>query len=169
MAVNNISVLIMDVDGILTDGGIIYDENGHETKRFDVKDGLGIKLGQKYGIEFVIISGRKSTVTDIRAEELGIERVFTGVRDKLACYEDLKREIGVSDSEVAYIGDDLNDLTLLKKVGFSATVSDAFDYMRENVDFVTVRKGGKGAVREFIEEILKRNGKWENIRNSFFS
>lgn len=164
-----ITVLIMDVDGVLTDGGIIYDENGHETKRFDVKDGLGIKLGQKFGLEFVIISGRKSLVTGLRAEELGIKRVFTGVGDKLKCYEELKAELGIEDKNAAYIGDDINDVQLLNKVGFSATVSDAFDYVKDSVHYVTSRKGGRGAVREFIEEVLKRNGKWEDIKNSFCS
>ncbi|PLX65818.1 MAG: 3-deoxy-D-manno-octulosonate 8-phosphate phosphatase [Denitrovibrio sp.] len=164
-----INVLIMDVDGVLTDGGIIYDENGHETKRFDVKDGLGIKLGQKFGLEFIIISGRKSIVTELRAKELGIKRVFTGVKDKLKCYEELKAELGISDENAAYIGDDLNDLALLAKVGFSATVADAFDCIKERVDFITSRKGGNAAVRELIEEILRRNGKWEDIQNSFCS
>lgn len=164
-----IDLLILDVDGVLTDGGIIYDENGHETKRFDVKDGLGIKLAQKAGIEVVIISGRRSRVIEIRAEELGIKRVFTGVKDKLACYESLRNELGASDAGAAYIGDDVNDMALLKRVGFSATVADSFDYMKENVDYVTSRGAGRGAVREFIEEILKRNGQWENIKKSFFS
>jgi len=163
-----INVLILDVDGVLTDGGIIYDENGLETKRFDVKDGLGIKMAQKAGIEVIIISGRKSKVTDIRTAELGIKRVFTGVKDKLACYEDVKAELNFNDEDAAYMGDDLNDLALLKKVGFSATVADSFKYMKENVDFITTRKAGNGAVRELIEEILNRNGQWTDIKKSFF-
>ncbi|ADD68077.1 3-deoxy-D-manno-octulosonate 8-phosphate phosphatase, YrbI family [Denitrovibrio acetiphilus DSM 12809] len=164
-----IKVLMLDVDGVMTDGGIIYDENGHETKRFDVKDGLGIKLAQKHGIEVIIISGRKSVVTDLRTKELGIRRVYTGVKDKLECYSSLKKELRVCDEECAYIGDDLNDISLLKTVGFSATVSDAFDYMKDSVDYVTVKNGGSGAVRELIEVILERNGKWAEIKNSFFS
>lgn len=163
-----INVLILDVDGVLTDGGIIYDENGHESKRFNVKDGLGIKLAQKAGVEVVIISGRESKVTHIRAAELGIKRVFTGVKDKLACYEALKAELGLQDENTAYIGDDLNDISLLKKAGLSAAPADSFEYMREFVHYVTTRPAGHGAVREFVEEILKRNGQWENIRNSFF-
>ncbi|MGD9808352.1 MAG: KdsC family phosphatase [Deferribacterales bacterium] len=166
---DKISVLILDVDGVMTDGGIIYDENGHETKRFDVKDGLGIKLAQKCGIEIVIISGRKSIVTDLRTAELGIRRVYTGVKDKLECYRMLKEEMGISDANVAYMGDDLNDISLLKAVGFSATVADAFDYMKGIVDYVTVRGGGRGAVREFIEAILERNGQWEDIKSKFLS
>ena len=164
-----ISVLILDVDGVMTDGGIIYDENGHETKRFDVKDGLGIKLAQKCGIEIAIISGRKSVVTELRAAELGIRRVYTGVGDKLECYRMLKEEMGISDGNVAYMGDDLNDISLLKAVGFSATVADTFDYMKDIVDYVTVRGGGRGAVRELIEVILERNGQWEDTKNRFLS
>lgn len=164
-----IKLLILDVDGILTDGGIIYDENGYETKRFDVKDGLGIKVAQKAGLEVAIISGRKSKVTDIRAAELGIRRVFTGIRDKVVCYDDLKKEIGIADENVAYMGDDLNDAALLKRVGLSATVADGFDYIKDAVDYVTVRNGGRGAVREFIEVILEKNGQWEDIKNRFFS
>jgi len=164
---DKISVLILDVDGVMTDGGIIYDENGHETKRFDVKDGLGIKLAQKCGIEVVIISGRKSVVTELRSSELGIRRVYTGVKDKLKCYNSLKEELGVSDENVAFIGDDLNDAALLKQVGFSSTVSDTFDYIQAIVDYVTVRKAGNGAVRELIEVILERNGQWADIKNKY--
>jgi len=163
-----IKVLFLDVDGVLSDGAIIYDENGVETKRFDVKDGLGIKLAQHAGIEIVIISGRKSKVTDVRCAELGIKRVNTGVKDKVECYESIKAEMNISDDETAYMGDDINDMALLKKVGLSATVDDAFDYMKESVKFVASRRGGNGAVRELIEEILKRNGQWEETLKSFF-
>ncbi len=162
-----IKALILDVDGVLTDGGIIYDENGLETKRFDVKDGLGIKLAQHSGIEVVVISGRKSKVTELRCRELGIKRYYTGIKDKTECYNSLKEELGITDGETAFMGDDLNDLKLLKQVGFSATVSDSFDYIKSEVDYVTEKKGGRGAVREFIEQILHKNGVWANIQNSF--
>lgn len=164
-----INVLILDVDGVLTDGGIIYDENGHETKRFDVKDGLGIKLAQKAGIEVVIISGRNSKVTELRADELGIKRVHTGVKDKLECYKAVIAELGLQDENAAYMGDDINDLALLRHVGLSCTVPDSFYYIKEDVDYITEKAAGRGAVREFIEEILKRNGQWEDIKNSYLS
>ncbi|PLX69672.1 MAG: 3-deoxy-D-manno-octulosonate 8-phosphate phosphatase [Denitrovibrio sp.] len=163
-----INLLILDVDGVLTDGGIIYDEKGLETKRFNVKDGLGIKVAQKAGVEIAIISGRKSKVTDLRMEELGIKYVYTGIKDKLKCYEDLISELGIKDENVAYMGDDLNDMALLNRVELSATVADSFDYMKENVKFVATRSGGNGAVRELIEEILERNGLWSEIKKSFF-
>ena len=110
-----IKLLILDVDGVLTDGKIIYDENGHETKHFNVKDGLGIKLAQKAGIEVAVISGRKSKVTDIRCAELGITRCHKGIKDKNECYESIKKDIGVRDTEVAFIGDDVNYLKSYKK------------------------------------------------------
>lgn len=163
-----IKVLILDVDGVLTDGGIIYDDNGFETKRFDVKDGLGIKLAQKAGIEVVVISGRRSKVTDIRCNELGIKRYYTGVRDKVECYSMVKAELGIDDAEAAFIGDDINDLKLLKIVGFSATLSDSFDYIKSEVDYVTSRSGGYGAVREFIEQILVKNNQWQSTLNTYF-
>lgn len=162
-----IKLLILDVDGVLTDGGIVYDGNAVETKRFNVRDGLGIKLAQQSGIEVAVISGRKSEVTEIRCRELGITKYYTGIKDKTECYEKIKSEMGIRDSETAFIGDDLNDLKLLKKVGFSATPSDAFDYVKSEVDYVTVLSSGNGAVREFIDHILKKNGSWEKILNSF--
>lgn len=162
-----IKLLILDVDGVLTDGKIIYDENGHETKHFNVKDGLGIKLAQQSGVEVAVISGRNSKVTELRCVELGIKRYFTGIKDKTECFEKIKSETGVKDWETAFIGDDLNDLKLLKRVGFSATLADSFDYIKSETDYVTKQAGGDGAVREFIEQILKKNGTWENILNSF--
>jgi len=162
-----IKLLVLDVDGVLTDGGIIYDESGVETKRFDVKDGLGIKLAQNAGVEVAVISGRKSKVTEIRCRELGIKRCYTGVKNKVECFEALEKEMSITADETAFIGDDVNDLALLKKAGFSATTSDSFDYIKSQVHYVTVRKGGYGAVREFIEKILEKNGVWENILSSF--
>ncbi|TCK60856.1 KdsC family phosphatase [Seleniivibrio woodruffii] len=162
-----IKLLVLDVDGVLTDGGIIYDDNGVEIKRFDVKDGLGIKLAQNAGLEIAVISGRKSKVTELRCRELGIRRCFTGVKNKVECFESVRDELGVGYEETAFIGDDINDLALLKRVGFSATLSDSFDYIKSQVNYVTVRQGGRGAVREFIEKILEKNGVWENILKSF--
>jgi 3-deoxy-D-manno-octulosonate 8-phosphate phosphatase (KDO 8-P phosphatase) len=162
-----IRALFLDVDGVLSDGKIIYNIKGEETKRFDVHDGFGIKLAQHTGIEIIIISGRKSEVTDIRAVELGIEKVHTGIGDKASLYKEIRDSLSLADDECAGIGDDLNDLGLLRIVGLSATVADAPDYMKEAVDFVSTKNGGSGAVREFIELILKKNGKWEEILKLF--
>jgi len=163
-----IKLLILDVDGVLTDGRIIYDENGVEYKNFNVKDGLGIGLVKKAGILVYIISGRFSKVTELRAKELGVDKVFQNVDDKLEIFEQIKRETGVVNEEAAFIGDDINDLKLLKTVGFSAAVADASEDIKKHVSVVLQNPGGSGAVREFVEKILKNNGLWERITKQYY-
>lgn len=163
-----IKLLLLDVDGVMTDGGIIYDENGIEFKKFDVKDGLGINLAKRAGIHICIISGRFSEVTNLRAAELGIDEVYQNVRDKQGQYEEIKLRLNIDDCEAAFIGDDINDLKLLRRVGFSATVSDADDSIKEHASAVMSKPGGCGAVREFIEKILKNNGIWEKTIEHYF-
>jgi len=162
-----IKLIVLDVDGVLTDGSIIYDENGIETKQFNVRDGLGIKLAQRAGIDVAIISGRPSKVTELRAKELGIEKVMVGIKDKAVAFEDLRKEFNVKKDECAAIGDDLNDKPMLRLAGLSATVGDAAGYMKDFVDYVTYTKGGDGAVREFIEHILQKDGHWDAIADSY--
>lgn len=164
-----IKALILDVDGVLTDGKIIYSADGVETKNFHVRDGLGIKLIQSSGVEVIIISGRPSKVTELRAAELGIKHVFTGIKDKLAVLNELCGTIGLALSECAAIGDDINDLPVLKAVGISATVGDAASYVKDNVDFVCSLAGGSGAVREFIDHIIMRDGHWEKTLSTYLS
>lgn len=154
-----IKVLMLDVDGVMTDGSIIYDNEGREYKIFNVRDGFGIKLLQKMNVEVIIISGRTSNITTIRAKELGITEVFQGVNNKLAFYETLKLKNGWKDSEVAFIGDDVNDIELMDKVGISATTNDSFDYVKDSAHIVTPVDGGKGAVRYFIDYIINLNKK----------
>jgi len=161
-----IKFLILDVDGVMTDGKITYNEQGEEIKSFCVRDGMGIKIAQSTGINIIIMSGRYSKVTAYRAQELGIEGVYQGVKDKLELYESLKDKLGANNDEVAFIGDDINDLALIKRVGLSATVADAPEYVKEMADIVIPLTGGDGAVRNFIEVILKKNEKWENILKS---
>jgi 3-deoxy-D-manno-octulosonate 8-phosphate phosphatase (KDO 8-P phosphatase) len=158
-----IKVLLLDVDGVLTDGSIIYSNSGQEFKVFNIKDGFGIRLAQKCGVEVIIISGRRSIITEIRAHELGIEKIYQAVENKEILYENLKLTNGWIDEEVAFIGDDINDVELMKKVGLSATVMDAFDYVKTQADIVVPLSGGCGAVRYFIDHILKINNQWENI------
>lgn len=163
-----IKLLALDVDGVLTDGKIILSESG-ELKNFSVKDGFGIKLAQKAGIEICIITGRFSNITAKRAQELGIVHIYNGVDDKLSCLSDLCRKLNIDIStETAYMGDDLNDMKVLKSCFFSGTVSDAPYYIKKEVEFVSLSRGGEGAVREFIEAILVRNGQWENIFHTYF-
>ena len=151
---NKIKMFIMDVDGTLTDGKIYIGPHGEEFKAFNTKDGLGIVLLNKQGIIPVIITGRNSEIVKTRAKELGIEEVYQGVDDKLEIYQLLKRKYNFTDAEIAFIGDDVNDLPLINQVGLSFCVADAVGIDKE-VDYITKLNGGEGAVREAIEMILQ--------------
>jgi 3-deoxy-D-manno-octulosonate 8-phosphate phosphatase (KDO 8-P phosphatase) len=154
-----IKLLLLDVDGVLTDGRIILDNKGNELKAFHVRDGHGIKLAQRAGIVVGIITGRKSDVVSIRARELGIKEVHQGAKEKIAVYETLINKYGLSDDEVAYVGDDVVDLDIFKRAGIAVAVADADPSVKPHVDMVTRTKGGRGAVREFINIALKSRGK----------
>ncbi len=154
-----IKLLLLDVDGVLTDGTIILDNQGNELKAFHVRDGHGIKLAQRAGIAVGIITGRKSEVVNIRARELGIQEVHQGAHEKILAYESILAKFGMDDSEVAYMGDDIVDVEILKRVGVAAGVADADPAIRPHVDLITKSEGGRGAVREFINFILKSQGK----------
>ncbi len=153
-----IKMLVLDVDGVMTDGSIILDSHGNETKAFHVRDGHGIKLVQKAGVRVAIITGRSSEVVNIRAGELGITEVHQGAADKLPVYDSLVSKYGLRDEQVAYIGDDSVDLSILMRVGFAAAVADADPSIRPHVDLIAKSKGGRGAVREIINFILKNRG-----------
>ena len=164
-----IKLLLLDVDGVLTDGRIIYDANGLETKFFNVKDGHGIKLLQKAGIEVGIISARRSEVVKVRAAELGITHLHQRSLDKLVPYREVLDATGLSDEEVAYIGDDIQDLPLLRRVGFAAAPLDAVPDVLPHVHFVTRNRGGWGAVREVCDLLLKGQGVWETVTAAYFA
>jgi len=149
-----LKLLIFDVDGVLTDGSIIYDSEGREIKVFNVRDGFAIKEAIRKGVKIAVISGRKSPVVKRRCHELGIDEIYQGVDDKLHIYEKLKEKLGVSDRECGFMGDDIPDIPLLKAVSFSAAPSDAPDSVKAVVKFVSTKPGGRGAVREFIEYLL---------------
>ena len=159
-ALKKIRVVAMDVDGVLTDGRIIMDSNGVETKNFDVQDGFGIVFLQKCGIKTAIISARESGVVIRRARDLKIDKVYVGVYPKLSAYEDLLKEFNVTDEEVCFIGDDLADLSVMRRCGFSVAVANAVFEIKQIADHVTVARGGYGAVRETIEMILQAQGLW---------
>lgn len=159
----NIKLLLLDVDGVMTDGGIIYDGNGLETKVFNVKDGHGIKMLQRYGIEVGIITGRTSMVVDIRARELGIELVYQGSLKKLDSYTDIKLKTGLTDSQIAYVGDDVIDVPVMRRVAFAAAPSDGLPEARNAASYVTSCGGGRGAVREVCDMILKGRGLWNEV------
>jgi 3-deoxy-D-manno-octulosonate 8-phosphate phosphatase (KDO 8-P phosphatase) len=163
-----VRLFLVDVDGVLTDGGIVFDGNGLETKRFHVRDGHGIKMMQRAGIEVGIITGRTSEVVRIRAEELGIVRVRQGVFDKVAAWREMLEETGLTPEESAYVGDDIVDIPLMRRAGFAATVADAEEYVRSEADFISSRRGGHGAVREIIEFVLSACGAWGKVTAKYF-
>lgn len=163
----NIKLLMMDVDGVLTDGKIIYTTAGEEIKSFHVRDGLGIKLAKKCGVHIAIISSRFSRTTEIWAKEVEIDYIFKEHTDKLTVYEDLKKRLNILDENISYIGDDLDDIPLLKRVGLPAVVADASEIVKKFAQIVTPQSGGNGAVRHLIEIILKRQNRWEEILESY--
>lgn len=164
-----VRLFLIDVDGVLTDGGIILDGDGRETKRFNVRDGHGIKMLQRAGVGVGIITGRTSEVVAVRAKELGISLVRQGAVDKVASWREILASTGVLPAESAYVGDDIVDVPLMRQVGFAATVADAEPYVRETADFVSTRAGGHGAVREIIEFVLHSSGAWDRIASRYFT
>ncbi len=160
-----IRLLLTDVDGVLTDGRVAKLVDGDELKFFSIYDGLGIRLAQKSGIEIGFVSGRRSRQVAARAAELEIKLLFQGVPDKVEAFESICRDKGLRAEEIGYVGDDLPDIRLLRKVGFSAAPANAVAAVRDCVDYVAETKGGKGALREIIELILRAQGKWEQVVN----
>lgn len=156
-------LLMMDVDGVLTDGRIIQDGHGHELKVFDVKDGHGIIMAHRAKLRTALISGRESETIRRRAEELGIELVFQKIWNKLEVYEKILVDTELTHDEVAYIGDDLIDIPLLRRVGLAVAVADAVDEAKAAAHLITQRPGGQGAVREVIELILRAQGHWDSL------
>ncbi len=158
-----IKLVLLDVDGTLTDGGIYRGNNGEELKRFNVKDGYAIVNAQKLGIEFGIITGRKSELVEIRSNELKIKYLYQGISEKTVILEEIMQKTGLKKEEIAYMGDDLNDILVMKQSGLTGAPKDAADEVIQIVDFVSEKNGGSGAVREFVEYILKKDGKWETF------
>ena len=155
-----IKLLLLDVDGVLTNGSIIYNDNGSETKIFNVKDGLGIRMLQDSNIKVGIVTARTSKALKHRCKDLNISLLFDGVKNKKKKLEHIQEITKTSIDEIAFIGDDLQDLPLLQSVGLSIAVHDANDVVLENVDLITDNKGGQGSVREVCEAILKAKGLW---------
>jgi 3-deoxy-D-manno-octulosonate 8-phosphate phosphatase (KDO 8-P phosphatase) len=162
-----IRLLLLDVDGILTDGRILYDEDGREIKIFHVQDGQGIRWLQKEGIEVGFLSGRSSRSVEMRAKELGISFLFQGIKDKIKIYERILQKTRLESEQVGYMGDDFIDLALLKKVGLSISVINGHPLIQKEVDYVTRAAGGYGAVREVSEFIIKAQGKWDFILKKY--
>ena len=153
-----IRLLVLDVDGVLTDGNLYFDNQGNELKAFSTRDGFGMRSLQKHGIELGLITGRQSRIVEARASQLGILHVYQGRNDKLVALAELLEATGLETGQVCYAGDDWLDLPVLQQVGLSVTVADADAVVKQRVDWVTNRPGGKGAVREICDLILAATG-----------
>jgi 3-deoxy-D-manno-octulosonate 8-phosphate phosphatase (KDO 8-P phosphatase) len=158
-----IKLILMDVDGTLTDGTIFVLPDGEEIKGFNVRDGLGILLARQAGLKTGVISGKISRTLSHRAKRLRLDEIHEGAQDKKAVLESILQKHGLDPSEVAYIGDDLGDLEVMKSVGLAGAVADAHPLVRENCHYLCQAEGGRGAVREFIEFILSAQGKMDNL------
>ena len=165
----NISLILSDVDGVLTDGGIIFDNEGIETKRFHIRDGLGIKLWQRTGMHFGIVTGRSSNIVQIRAQELGVKIIRQGFEEKLPIVRDIISELMLSPDQVCYIGDDLPDIPAMEYVGLPVAVADAAVDVRNVATYIAESRGGQGAVREVIERILRIQDRWAETLHRFSS
>ena len=162
-----VKLLLLDVDGVLTDGNLIYSSTGEETKRFNTQDGLGIRLLQESGVEVGIITARTSEVVARRAEELKCTHLYQGKFDKLTAYEQILKETGLRPMHTAYMGDDLIDLPILNRVAFSAAPANAVVEIRQRVHYITERAGGSGAVREVCDLILEAQDNYSKIVGKF--
>lgn len=158
-----IELILSDVDGVLTNGGIVFDNQGVELKQFHIRDGLGIRVWQRSGGKFGLITGRTSQIVKQRAAELGIEIVRQGFEQKWPAAEEVMQSLGLSPEQVCYIGDDLPDLPVIRRVGLGVAVADAAPEVRAAARFVTTAAGGQGAVRELIEKVLKSQGRWQEM------
>ncbi len=158
-----IEALVLDVDGVLTDGGIIYTDRGDEIKAFHVRDGSGLKFWQSVGKKAAIITGRRSEIVMRRGLELGLKPILQGVDDKLAALRKALKDLKLKPEQVCCIGDDLPDVAVLREVGLAVAVADACPEAIEDAHYVTAARGGQGAVREVIELILKCQGTWDAL------
>ncbi|MEP2770539.1 MAG: HAD-IIIA family hydrolase [Fulvivirga sp.] len=162
-----VKALIFDVDGVLTDGRITYTENGDELKSFNVKDGQIIRFLKENGIIVGAITGRESEIVSRRSKELKLDFYYQGAESKQEKYEQIKKDYCLSDNDVAYIGDDIIDMYILKHAGFSAAPHDALTYVKDQVDFVSTKNGGEGVLREVADMILASKGKLEQVLNYY--
>ena len=159
-----VRLLVLDVDGVLTDGGLWYGPEGELIKRFDVRDGLGIRLLQQAGIEVAFLSGGRGGATEVRARHLGIRHCLVGAKDKPRALADLQAELGVPAAATAFVGDDFNDLAVRGQTGLLVATADAAQALRRQADLVLLRSGGRGAVRELAERLLRPTPFWRDLQ-----
>jgi 3-deoxy-D-manno-octulosonate 8-phosphate phosphatase (KDO 8-P phosphatase) len=162
-----IKLLAMDVDGVLTDGTITVGSDGTEFKTFNLLDGHGIRMWRRAGLKTALISGRESAVTKQRADEMEIDFLYQPCQQKLDCFQRLLADSRLEPKNIAYIGDDVLDIPLIKRAGFSIAVANAVDELKSCAHYITSRPGGDGAVREVIEYILKNTGKWAELMERY--
>jgi len=162
-----LKLLILDVDGVLTDGKLFFDNEGNEYKSFHARDGHGIKLLRQTGVEVAVISGRKSNSVALRMKNLGIEYVYQGHENKQAAFNEILEKIGITPEQAAHVGDDLLDLPIMTRVGFSIAVSDANFAVKQRADWCTTLPGGHGAVREVCDFIMQAQGHFDEIVNAY--
>ena len=162
-----VKLVILDVDGVMTDGSIRLDDNAVETKRFHVRDGTGIKIWMRLGYQVAIITGREGNVVPLRARELGIAHVVQGSRDKAASLDEILRKLSLTAAQAAVLADDLPDLPMMRRAGYAMAVADAVEEVKAAAAFVTTRPGGHGAVREAVEHLLKARGRWQEAATLF--
>jgi 3-deoxy-D-manno-octulosonate 8-phosphate phosphatase (KDO 8-P phosphatase) len=163
----NIRLVIFDVDGVLTTGALTYRPDGSEDKTFHVQDGMGMRMLASSGIHVAIITARKSAVVEKRMQDLNIEHVYQGYSDKILAFDDVKKKLNVQDHEIAYMGDDLPDLPVMRRVGFSISVPNAASIIQQHANYVTKKKGGKGAVRELSDLILQAQNKYDVLIQNY--
>ena len=159
-----IKLLVLDVDGVLTDGGLWFDASGQLIKRFDVRDGLGIRLLQQTGVQIAFLSGGQGGATEVRARQLGIQHCLVGIKDKPEALLQLQQQLGIEMAETGFVGDDLNDLAVRPVVGLLMAPADACAPVRQGAHAVLRNKGGHGAIRELSERILQIHGRWQILK-----
>lgn len=162
-----IRLLIVDIDGVLTDGGLQFDNRGEEYKTFNSLDGHGIRMLLESDIEVAVITGRQSKIVNHRMGDLGVKHIYQGYRDKRPAFDKLLQDSGNEAEKIAYIGDDLPDLPIMQRVGFAIAVQNAHGFVKQNCDLITTASGGHGAVREVTDFILRAQGLLENLQNSY--
>ncbi len=164
-----IKLLISDIDGVMTDGRIVYDNYGDELKFFDVQDGFGVSLLRRAGIKFVIVTAKGSRLVKKRGRELSAAAIYQKAWDKAKAYKKIVQRFKLKNEEICAIGDDLLDVPILRQVGLAVAVENAVDETKQAAHYVTKKSGGRGAVREVIELIIKSQGKWDEVTNKYLS
>ncbi len=164
---SDIKLIVFDVDGVLTDGSILIDDHGVETKRFHVRDGFALRAAIEAGVKVGIVTGRASRAVSLRMAELGIDLVLQGASNKLAGFETICQRAGVLPEQAAYVGDDLMDLPPMVSSGYAVAVADAVELVREAAQFITASPGGRGAAREAVEHILRAQNRWDAVLDRY--